>query len=97
VIGARSHRGEIDMVDPGFERHKAGRPDGMSRRGFLQCMTWAGTGFVWTVAVENDVLADGGREYLSRYGRGTVGGRSSSGSRRMSRRSGAAPRSWCAT
>ena len=24
--------------------------DGESRRGFLKCMTWAGTGLVWTLA-----------------------------------------------
>ncbi len=24
--------------------------DGIDRRGFLQCMAWAGTGLVWTVA-----------------------------------------------
>ena len=23
--------------------------DGVDRRGFLQCMAWAGTGLVWTV------------------------------------------------
>ena len=25
-------------------------PNGMQRRGFLKCMTWAGTAMVWTVA-----------------------------------------------
>jgi Icc protein len=25
-------------------------PDGLNRRGFLECMAWAGTGLVWTVA-----------------------------------------------
>ena len=24
--------------------------DGVSRRGFLRCMTWAGTGLVWAVS-----------------------------------------------
>ena len=24
--------------------------DGVDRRGFLQCMAWAGTGLVWTAA-----------------------------------------------
>jgi hypothetical protein len=24
--------------------------DGIDRRGFLQCMAWAGTGVVWSVA-----------------------------------------------
>src|SRR5262245_29739119 len=33
------------------------------------------TGRVFYVPGENDVFADGGKEYLSRYGRGTVGGR----------------------
>jgi 3',5'-cyclic-AMP phosphodiesterase len=33
-------------------REEAERPDAgdMSRRGFLECMTWAGTGVIWTVA-----------------------------------------------
>src|SRR5580765_644095 len=25
-------------------------PDGIDRRGFLECMAWAGTGVLWTVA-----------------------------------------------
>jgi 3',5'-cyclic AMP phosphodiesterase CpdA len=33
----------------GFEG-EGGGADGESRRGFLKCMTWAGTGLVWTVA-----------------------------------------------
>ena len=33
------------------------------------------TGRIFYVPGENDVFADGGKEYLSRYGQGTVGGR----------------------
>src|SRR5438045_9382933 len=25
-------------------------PDGLNRRGFLECMAWAGTGMLWTVS-----------------------------------------------
>src|SRR2546421_275676 len=56
--------------------------DGIDRRGFLQCMAWAGTGLLWTVsggvlasktlaqiakAGEHDVLNDGGKLYRERY------------------------------
>ena len=37
------------MIDPTRERHDPHDADGMSRRGFLECMTWVGTGLVWTV------------------------------------------------
>src|SRR2546426_508243 len=38
------------MIDPTRERHDPRDAEGMSRRGFLECMTWVGTGLVWTVA-----------------------------------------------
>jgi Icc protein len=37
------------MIDSTRERHDPHDADGMSRRGFLECMTWVGTGLVWTV------------------------------------------------
>ena len=29
--------------------HPRDTPEGMGRRGFLECMAWVGTGLVWTV------------------------------------------------
>ena len=53
------------------------RDDGVSRRKILECMTWAGTGVLWTVGALFDVvsgrvprapswLADNGLEWIFR-------------------------------
>jgi 3',5'-cyclic-AMP phosphodiesterase len=38
------------MIDPTRKQPHQPDADGMSRRGFLECMAWVGTGLVWTVA-----------------------------------------------
>jgi plastocyanin len=41
--------------------------DGVDRRGFLQCMAWAGTGVLWTLkggVLRSALLGRGGAEYL---------------------------------
>src|SRR3954470_19460716 len=37
------------MNDQNTIRHND-NPDGIDRRGFLECMAWAGTGVLWTVS-----------------------------------------------
>jgi Icc protein len=39
-----------DTHEHSAESHPEFPTDGMNRRGFLECMAWAGTGLVWTVA-----------------------------------------------
>src|SRR2546430_10742424 len=45
------------MVDHTRERPDPHDADGISRRRFFECMTWVGTGLVWTVA--GGVLSSG--------------------------------------
>ena len=39
------------------ELHIDRNDDGINRRGFLECMAWAGTGVVWTIGSGDSQLA----------------------------------------
>jgi 3',5'-cyclic-AMP phosphodiesterase len=43
------HRHNIHAAEPAAENNRVDS-DGIDRRGFLQCMAWAGTGLVWSFA-----------------------------------------------
>ena len=45
--GADEERAMAEDCDQNDEKQNAG--DGIDRRGFLECMAWAGTGLLWSI------------------------------------------------